>query len=154
MGCADISSHVEKTCDLDASIASGSFKPPCKYALPNGQSIQSYAENSDYFINATQEISINFAVVSSSLTTVETPSMVGTFTNMSILTNVTTDPRCTIHSGNNCGTTNSGSRMLAFPMRSNVRDLIRERRSGGNRGQEVIWRRTMAIRSRRLQTSS
>jgi len=103
--CADISSHVEKTCDLDASIASGSFKPPCKYALPNGQSIQSYAENSDYFINATQEISINFAVVSSSLTTVETPSMVGTFTNMSILTNVTTDPRCTIHSGNNCGTT-------------------------------------------------
>ncbi|KAF1986514.1 hypothetical protein K402DRAFT_81545 [Aulographum hederae CBS 113979] len=50
------------------------------------------------------DITINYAVANSTLRSVALPHMPGTFTNVTILANTTTDPRCTIWSRNNCGT--------------------------------------------------
>jgi len=63
--------------------------------------LQNYAESDDYY--QLKNISINFAVANSTVTTVTLPHIPGTFTNLTILANTTMDPKCTTDSGNNCG---------------------------------------------------
>ncbi|KAI9890983.1 MAG: hypothetical protein M1814_003484 [Vezdaea aestivalis] len=101
--CANISSSVETVCSPSPPAQENIFRPRCKWSLPSGQMLQNYTE-SDNLLNGTiAEVFINFAIANSTASTVALPHVPGTFTNVTILANVTMDPKCTITSENDCG---------------------------------------------------
>ena len=103
--CADISSFIKSDCDPTPPLESVThvFQPRCNWSLPNGQSLQIYPDINDYLnaYGALQVGSMDFIVANSTLSTLKLPNIPGTFTNVSILANASSNPNCTI--GSSCG---------------------------------------------------
>ncbi|KAH7119981.1 hypothetical protein B0J11DRAFT_617002 [Dendryphion nanum] len=100
--CADITASISKACDPQPSTQDNVFRPPCKWSLPNGQLLRNYASSDDYYNSTNGKIDnlyMNFAIINSTLSTITLPHVPGTFTNVSILANVTSNPNCTTDAG-------------------------------------------------------
>jgi hypothetical protein len=97
--CADISSYIQHVCDQNSSAENNVFQPPCKWSLPTGQMLQSYADQNTYFKwdnDSLQTFSMEFMIANSSLSTLTLPNTPGTFTNVTFLANGTSNPNCSI----------------------------------------------------------
>lgn len=104
--CADISSHIQHVCDQNSPAESNVFQPPCKWSLPTGQMLQSYADANTYFKvdnDTLQTFSMDFMIANSSLSTLQLPNIPGTFTNVTFLANATSNPNCSIVNSGSAG---------------------------------------------------
>ncbi|KAF2185200.1 hypothetical protein K469DRAFT_750395 [Zopfia rhizophila CBS 207.26] len=98
--CADISSSIKTICDRSLPSAEENIShPPCNWSLPTGQLLQSYADDNTYYKlmnNILADFSMDFITANSTLSTLILPNVPGTFTNVTILANATSNPNCTI----------------------------------------------------------
>lgn len=101
--CADISSHVKRTCySSTPDNPNDVFVPACNWSLPSGQSLSTVAMGMDYFYknDSIRDIDNTFAVANSTLSTLTLGNIPGTFTNLTILTNSSLDSNCTTRKSN------------------------------------------------------
>jgi len=115
--CADVSSSIVKSCDATLSEQyEGGYHPQCKWSLPTGQHLNNWIRINTSYNRTRDKISINFAVMNSTASTIILPHVPGTFTNVTFLVNTTTDPNCGVDSGNNCGDIMGAPTMELKPM--------------------------------------
>lgn len=102
--CADISSSIVTSCNQDpSSNESNRTQSGCTWSLPNGQTLKSYTDESILFRPQDGEAPIqNFAVINSTIVPQVLSNIPGTFTNISILANVSSNGGCSIDSPNDC----------------------------------------------------
>lgn len=97
--CADASSHVKRACTTGSAGQGNVFQSPCTYSLPNGQSIGSQPLKDDLirqYNRSMAEYIPTWALANALPSAMTLPNIPGTFTNLSILANVTTKPTCLI----------------------------------------------------------
>jgi hypothetical protein len=115
--CADVSSYIEKSCDTTLSEQyEGGYYPQCKWSLPTGQHLNNWIRIDTSYNRTRDKISINFAVMNSTASTIILPHVPGTFTNVTFLVNTTTNPKCGVDSGNDCGDIMGAPTMELKPM--------------------------------------
>lgn len=96
--CEDITSKLEKTCSNDTE--NSPRKALCTWSLPGGQSLESFVDPP--ISSREPEIERTFMSINSSTSTFALEHVPGTFSNVTILANVSTVADCTITTINNC----------------------------------------------------
>jgi hypothetical protein len=96
--CEDITSKLEKTCSNDTEKSPR--KALCTWSLPGGQSLESFVDPP--ISSREPEIGRTFMSINSSTSTLALEHIPGTFSNVTILANVSTVADCTITTITNC----------------------------------------------------